>query len=228
MKYLRLLLFSVIFLIPFLDFGQKAFSRIEAEITIKEIDSTSRITTGKMFYDKNLGSIYYSIKFPTREVVVYTDSMIYRLNNDKVVENHKSATGLKFNIFNLVLNSQMEYYGLNSSSYELVNTKNDQDQIITTWKPKFKNKKYISGKIVMSQKNKLIFGLVSFHPDGSIISKQFFEDYTNVDGLMIPSKITQIAFINDKPEYKITTYKNLKVNNFDDQKNYSSEFYFSD
>jgi len=228
MKYLRLLLFSVIFLIPFLDFGQKAFSRIEAEITIKEIDSTSRITTGKMFYDKNLGSIYYSIKFPTREVVVYTDSMIYRLNNDKVVENHKSATGLKFNIFNLVLNSQMEYYGLNSSSYELVNTKNDQDQIITTWKPKFKNKKYISGKIVMSQKNKLIFGLVSFHPDGSIISKQFFEDYTNVDGLMIPSKITQIAFINDKSEYKITTYKNIKVNNFDDQKNYSSEFYFSD
>ena len=101
MKYLRLLIFSVIFLIPFLDFGQKAFSRIEAEITIKEIDSTSRITTGKMFYDKNLGSIYYSIKFPTREVVVYTDSMIYRLNNDKVVENHKSATGLKFNIFNL-------------------------------------------------------------------------------------------------------------------------------
>ena len=228
MKYLRLLLFSVIFLIPFLHFGQKVFSRIEAEITIKEIDSTSRITTGKMFYDKNLGSIYYSIKFPTREVVVYTDSMIYRVNNNKVVENHKSATGLKFNIFNLVLNSQMEYYGLNSSSYELVNTNNDQEQIITTWKPKFKNKKYNSGKIVMSQKNKLIFGLVSFHPDGSIISKQFFEDYTNVDGLMIPSKITQIAFINDKPEYKITTYKNIKVNNFDDQKNYSSEFYFSD
>ena len=228
MKYLRLLLFSVIFFIPLFHFGQKAFSRIEAEITIKEIDSTSRITTGKMYYDKNLGAIYYSIKFPNREVVVYTDSMIYRLNNDKVVENYKSATGLKFNIFNLVLNSQMEYYGLNSSSYELVNTKNDQDQIITTWEPKFKNKKYKSGEIVMSQKNKLIFGLVSFYPDGSVISKQFFEDYNNVDGLMIPSKITQIAFINDKPEYKITTYKNIKVNNFDDQKNYSSEFYFSD
>jgi hypothetical protein len=209
-------------------FGQKAFSRIEAEITIKEIDSTNRITTGKMFYDKNLGSIYYSIMFPNREVVVYTDSMIFRLNNDKVVENYKSATGLKFNIFNLVLNSQMEYYGLNSSSYKLINTKNEQDQIITTWEPKFKNKKYKSGKIIMSQKNKLIFGLVSFHPDGSVISKQFFEDYNNVDGLMIPSKITQIAFINDKPEYKITTYKNIKVNNFDDQKNYSSEFYFSD
>jgi len=228
MKLLKLVCFIHIVLGPLIFMSQKSYSRIEAEVTIKEIDSTSRITTGKMFYDKNLRAMYYSIMYPTREVVVYTDSMIYRLNNDKVVENHKSATGLKFNIFNLVLNSQMEYYGLNSSSYELVNTKNDQDQIITTWKPKFKNKKYISGKIVMSQKNKLIFGLVSFHPDGSIISKQFFEDYTNVDGLMIPSKITQIAFINDKSEYKITTYKNIKVNNFDDQKNYSSEFYFSD
>ena len=228
MQFLRLTLFSVVFLSPILYIGQKAFSRIESEITIKEIDSTSRITTGKMYYDKNLASMYYSINFPNREVLIYTDSMVYRLIDDKVVENYKSTTGLKFNIFNLVLNSQMEYYGLNSSSYELVKTKNDQDQIITTWEPKFKNKKYRSGKIIMSQKNKLIFGLVSFHPDGSIISKQFFEDYTNIDGLMIPSKITQIAFINDKPEYKITTYKNIKINNFDDQKNYSSEFYFSD
>ena len=228
MKFLRLTLFSVIFLSPLLYIGQKVFSRIESEITIKEIDSTSRITTGKMFYDKNLGAMYYSIKFPSNEVVVYTDSIIYRLVDAKVVENYKSTNGLKFNIFNLILNSQMEYYGLNTSSYELIKNKKDKDQIITTWEPKFKNKKYRSGKIIMSQKNKLIFGLVSFHPDGSVVSKQFFEDYTNVDGLMIPSKITQIAFINDKSEYKITTYKNIKVNNFDDQKNYSSEFYFSD
>jgi hypothetical protein len=228
MKFLRLILFSLIFLFPLFHISQKTYSRIEAEITIKEIDSTSRITTGKMFYDKNLGAMYYSIKFPTNEVVVYTDSLIYRLIDAKVVENYESTNGLKFNIFNLILNSQMEYYGLNTSSYELIKNKKDKDQIITTWEPKFKNKKYRSGKIIMSQKNKLIFGLVSFHPDGSVISKQFFEDYTNVDGLMIPSKITQIAFINDKSEYKITTYKNIKVNNFDDQKNYSSEFYFSD
>jgi hypothetical protein len=228
MKFLRLILFSLIFLFPIFHISQKTYSRIEAEITIKEIDSTSRITTGKMFYDKNLGAMYYSIKFPGNEVVVYTDSIIYRLIDAKVVENYESTNGLKFNIFNLILNSQMEYYGLNTSSYELIKNKKDKDQIITTWEPKFKNKKYRSGKIIMSQKNKLIFGLVSFHPDGSVISKQFFEDYTNVDGLMIPSKITQIAFINDKSEYKITTYKNIKVNNFDDQKNYSSEFYFSD
>ena len=228
MKFLRFIFFSLIFLGSYSLIGQKAYSRIEAEITIKEIDSSSRITTGKMYYDKNLGAIYYSIKYPSREVVVYTDTMIYKLSEGKVLQNHKSTNGLKFNIFNLVLNSQMEYYGLNSSSYELIKTKKDKDQIITIWEPKFKNKKYRSGKIIMSQKNKLIFGLVSFHPDGSIISKQFFEDYINIAGLMIPSKITQIALFKEKPEYKITTYKNIKVNNFDDQKYYSSEFYFSD
>ena len=228
MKFIKSIFILGLVLFPFFLLGQRAYSRIEAEITIKEIDSTSRITTGKMYYDKNLEAIYYSIKFPKKEIIAYTDSMIYKLNKGKIIENYQSSSGLKFNIFNLILNSQMEYYGLNASSYELVNTKNDSDQIITTWEPKFKNKKYRSGKIIMSQKNKLIFGLVSFHPDGSIISKQFFEDYNNIDGLMIPSKITQIAFINDKTEYKITTYKNIIVNNFDDQKNYSSEFYFSD
>ena len=227
MKFLRFIFFSLIFLTPLFHIGQKSYSRIEAEITIKEIDSTSRITTGKMYYDKNSGSMYYSINYPNREVVVYTDSMIYMLHDGKTIENYKSTNGLKFNIFNLVLNTQMEYYGLNSSSYELVKTKTDKDQIITTWEQKFKNKKYRSGKIIMSQKNKLIFGLVSFHPDGSIISKQFFEDYINIEGLMIPSKITQIALFKEKSEYKITTYKNIKVNNFDDQKHYSSEFYFS-
>ena len=227
MKLLKLVFFFQIVLGPLIFQSQKSYSRIEAEVTIKEIDSTSRITTGKMNYDKNLGSMYYSIKYPSREVIVYTDTMIYKLSEGKVMQNQKSTNGLKFNIFNLVLNSQMEYYGLNSSSYELIKTKKDKDQIITTWEPKFKNKKYRSGKIIMSQKNKLIFGLVSFHPDGSIISKQFFEDYINVDGLMIPSKITQIALFKEKPEYKITTYKNIKVNNFEDSKYYSSEFYFS-
>ncbi len=74
MQFLRLTLFSVVFLSPILYIGQKAFSRIESEITIKEIDSTNRITTGKMFYDKNLGAIYYSIK---DEKVLKLVSLLY-------------------------------------------------------------------------------------------------------------------------------------------------------
>ena len=47
MKFLRFIFFSLIFLGSYSLIGQKAYSRIEAEITIKEIDSSSRITTGK-------------------------------------------------------------------------------------------------------------------------------------------------------------------------------------
>ena len=123
MKLLKLVFFFLIVSGPLIFLSQKSYSRIEAEVTIKEIDSTSRITTGKMNYDKNLGAMYYSIKYPSREVIVYTDTMIYKLSEGKVMQNQKSTNGLKFNIFNLVLNSQMEYYGLNSSSYELIKTK---------------------------------------------------------------------------------------------------------
>ena len=103
MKLLKLVFFVQILLGPFMFLSQKSYSRIEAEVTIKEIDSTSRITTGKMNYDKNLGAMYYSIKYPSREVIVYTDTMIYKLSEGKVLQNQKITNGLKFNIFNLVL-----------------------------------------------------------------------------------------------------------------------------
>ena len=80
MKFLKFIFFTITILGSSSITGQKAYSRIEAEITIKEVDSSSRITTGKMFYDKNLGTMYYSIKYPNREVIVYTDTMIYKLS----------------------------------------------------------------------------------------------------------------------------------------------------
>jgi hypothetical protein len=45
-----------------------------------------------------------------------------------------------------------------------------------------------------------------------------------MDGLMIPQKVTQIGYFKSPTLYKITTYRNFKLNNFEDEKNYSYNF----
>ena len=130
---------------------------------------------------------------------------------------------IKHNLFNMVLENKMEYYGMRNSPYGLVNTVVEKDQIITTWEPP-KTKKSNKGIIKLSQKDKLIHGLISYDNKGEILAKQFFEDYLNIGGLMIPQKVTQIGYFESPTVYKITTYRNFKLNNFEDEKNYSYNF----
>lgn len=203
--------------------SQVEYSRIEAEFTIKEISENQSITVGKVFYDINIGEIYFQVHYPRKEILVYTDSFLCKIIDDKIVEKSTTSNYLKHNLFNMVLENKMEYYGMRNSPYGLVNTVAEKDQIITTWEPP-KTKKSNKGIIKLSQKDKLIHGLISYDNKGEILAKQFFEDYLNIGGLMIPQKVTQIGYFESPTVYKITTYRNFKLNNFEDEKNYSYNF----
>ena len=203
--------------------SQVEYSRIEAEFTIKEISDNQSITVGKIFYDINIGVIYFQVHYPRKEILVYTDSLLYKIIDDRIVEKKTTSNYLKHNLFNMVLDNKMEYYGMKESPYSLVNTILENDQIITTWEPP-KSKKNSRGLIKLSQKNKLVYGLISYDIKGDVLSKQFFEDYLNIGGLMMPQKLTQIGYFESPTIYKITTYRNFKLNNFDDEKNYSYNF----
>ena len=57
-------------------------------------------------------------------------------------------------------------------------------------------------------------------PSGEIVGKQFFEDYTVVDGLAFPKRMVKFTYFGDKQTTQITTFDNLKVNNLNEKKYY--------
>lgn len=189
--------------------------RIKSDFSIKENlpDGTSNLTMGTVYFDKNNKKIVYSISFPTKTLQVLTDSFFYELKANKLSEKKKATNLLQFSIFNLTLSSNLSNYGLNTNGiFKLTDVSKEDSLVISTWEPSTAKLKELTGKVLISQKRRLLYGLVFFDNKNNVLSKQFFTEYINVKGLNFPSQITQINYINGKEYYKVTTYKNIVVN----------------
>lgn len=189
--------------------------RIKSDFSIKENlpDGTSNLTMGTVYFDKNNKKIVYSISFPTKTLQVLTDSFFYELKANKLSEKKKATNLLQFSIFNLALSSNLSNYGLNTNGiFKLTDVSKEDSLVISTWEPSTAKLKELTGKVLISQKRRLLYGLVFFDNKNTVLSKQFFTEYMNVKGLNFPSQITQVNYINGKEYYKVTTYKNIVVN----------------
>ncbi len=203
--------------------GQQFF-RVKADFSIKETleNGKSNLTMGTVYFDKSSKRMVYQIKFPRKETLLITDSNLYRIQEGKIIEQKPAFNILNFSIYNLALSSKMSNFGLDgNTAFKLVNVEKEDSLIISTWRPSLENLKDITGDILISQKKKQLFGLVFFNKDGKLLSKQFFEEYKNFKGLEFPGNITQINYIDGKEYYKITTFKNVVVNDLNENTIYN-------
>ena len=177
---------------------------------------------GTVYFDKTAKRLVYQIKFPEKETLVLTDSFYYRYKDGKIIEQKKAVNILSFSIFNLALSSKMSNFGLDGNpAFKLVDVTKEDSLIISTWSPAVEKLKEITGNVLISQKKKQLFGLVFFDKDGKLLSKQFYEEYKNFKGLEFPGIITQINFLDGKEFYKITTFKNVVVNDMNENTIYN-------
>ena len=203
--------------------GQQFF-RVKADFSIKEIlpSGKSSLTMGTVYFDKTAKRLVYQIKFPQKETIVVNDSLFYHFVDGNIIEKKPSLNILSFSIFNLALSSKMSNFGLDGNpAFKLVDVTKEDSLIISTWSPAVEKLKEITGNVLISQKKKQLFGLVFFDKDGKLLSKQFFEEYKNFKGLEFPGIITQINFLDGKEFYKITTFKNVVVNDMNENTIYN-------
>ncbi len=203
--------------------GQQFF-RVKADFSIKETLPTgkSNLTVGTVYFDRISRRLVYKINFPQKETIVVNDSIFYRLLDGNIIEKKPSLNILNFSIYNLALSSKMSNFGLEGNQmFKLINVAKEDSLIISTWSPAIEKLKEITGNVLISQKKKQLFGLVFFDKDGKILSKQFYEEYKNFKGLEFPGTITQINFFEGKEFYKITTFKNVVVNDMNENTIYN-------
>ena len=215
-------LFFSVFLIHLSLFSQPyPYFRIEADFSIKEkTEGTSSLSLGHVFYDINTATIIYDIKFPEKERILITDSLIIRIKNNRIVSSTKSSNLVSFSIFNLALSGNFLNYGLMKTNYKISNIEKEKESVISTWTPP-KNMASKKGKIMLCQKNNSLNGIVSFAPDGKIISKQFFEEYQTFQNIRFPQKVVQIFYYDKSEGIKITTFKNVLLNNLNNNEIYN-------
>lgn len=202
------------------------FYRLKADFSIKSknYDGKAQLTMGKVFYDKTHKKIVYKITFPEKETWLSVDSLLYKIvaneQGEPQVFKQKIPGIAEFSIFHLAMNGQLSDFGLKKSNFRIEKVEREDNKVITTWLPPAR---YTSkmGKIMIANEQKKITGIIFFDTQNKILSKQFFNKYQNFDGLVFPTEIIQITYINGNKNRQITTYRNIAVNETGNDKIYN-------
>lgn len=208
-KFLWLILISLCFS----SFTQaQDFYRISGDFSIKSKDDSSfSLTRGSFYYDLNYRKVVYDLNFPGEEKWILSDSLIFRMRSDTLYEKTEGASIVEFSIFHLILNNKLHDYGLRESIYDLKEVEKKGDMVIYTWSPPLLMKSML-GEVLLSQKDKRLYGLVFLDKDGKVLRKQFFRNFENVNGLEFPTEIVDLVYVEGLEIVQKTNYKNIKVN----------------
>lgn len=216
----RHLLFNLLLLlIPLFSMGQKdIYYRVRAEFSVKEksSDGRSSLTMGKVYYDKARQRIVYDVLFPEKEIWLFTDSVMYTIKDDIAKKQPIVKGYIDFSIFNLSLNNNLKDYGLKNSIYELNKVEKDEDMVISEWTPKKEYAKII-GDVKVSIRGNQLYGVLVYDVNKKLIGKQIFSDYIKIGGFEFPGEIINFTYLENGEEItQITNYKNVKINNWDE------------
>jgi hypothetical protein len=212
-------LFILLLFTPVLVFSQN-FYRISGEFSIKgKTDNQATLIMGKFYYDKNEKKIIHQNLFPEKATWITSDTNLYKIVNNKLILRQTIPDLTLFSMYHMVLNNQLNNFGLEGSIFKLENVENENGLVISTWIPPKSMKKFY-GKILISTKDDNLFGIIFYDPQDVMLKKQFFEDYSVINGLAFPGTITEITYKDGKENYQVTTYKNIRVNDRNEEAMY--------
>lgn len=218
---IKILLFLSILLVGINASGQDYF-RMSTDFTIKikRAEGKSNLTKGKVFYDKYAKELIYDISFPDKEKWVVKDSRIYKIKSENVYFTEEIPSFNEFTIFHLALNSNLEYFGIKKANFAIEKVEKKGDMVISYWSVPAQLQHMVSS-IALARKNNQLYSVVIIGQDNQIISKQFFQDYINIEGFEFPGTVVQIFYNEDRTEnYQVMEFKNIVLNDSENDADY--------
>lgn len=219
-KYHRILFLLLLF--SFSITNAQKYYRIQGDYSIKTkmANGNSQLVVGKFFYDRNIKKLLYVNSFPSRETWVSIDTSVYCIVDNKIKSRTTSPPLSQFSMFHLALTSQINNYGLKNTKFRIGKVEKQKDMVISTWLPPMQYVKHF-GKVLISNKNNKLFGIVFLDQKDGVIRKQFFNNYQNIHGLEFPMEIIDITYIGGNENYQVTTYKNIEIDKLSEEHLYN-------
>jgi hypothetical protein len=218
----KILLSLILLVFAFTQIKSQQFFRIKTDYSIKYKDPQGKevLQMGVVYYDIHSKIIVMRNGFPVKEIIAQKDTLIYQIRNNYVLSKSRAYSIVELSIFHLALTGELEDYGLKKAGYQLSAVKEDKGLLLTTWLPP-ENLKENYGKILISTKNKQLFGIVFLDTNEKIIAKHFFRNYTNINGFVFPMEVLRITISDDKEIYNLTNYSKMIINDTNQEEYYN-------
>jgi hypothetical protein len=188
--------------------------RLHAGFSIKQTDGDKgQLVTGQVFFDKKIQKLCYKIDFPEHGFWVQKDTLSYEFGVDThLVKITTTAFNPAFSVFQLILNDDFDDLGLKKLGFKPANIEKIDSTVIVEWAPDKKWEKKL-GKVLISSIHKKINAVVYFSPSGEVLSKEQYNKPVLMAGRWIPTQIISVIPTNNgKDKIKITTLRNIKIN----------------
>ena len=220
---MRILLAFFIGVVGFDLRAQTIADRIEADYSIKEIapDGKESLIVGKVYFDGINKTLTHSQKFPAENLFVFKDSTVLLVYEDSVMRGSSSALSIELSIYNLLVENSLNDFGLQRKGFQMDALTKEEDKVISDWSlPGAEN----AGKIRITQKSGQVEGVIFYDPLGKPLVQQYFRDYSQGSGVSFPMKIYEITNTPLGQNKKITTHRNIKINDFSDEDDFYDLF----
>ncbi len=216
-----LFLLTISIVLPNFLIGQHYF-RLRADFSIKEkfSDGKMSLTMGSVLYDRTYKKLVYHVTFPAKEDWVIVDTVFNRIVANKLVNRQFVPMLPSSTIFEFALQNKLDNFGLEQSLYTLSNVERDGTMVITTWLPDKRMQKAF-GKVVVSKQGGKVVGIAFYTPKNELIKKQIFKGFLKSNGVEFPSEIVEVLYKLSGKETKISTFKNLRINELKDDALYN-------
>ncbi|MFM2284533.1 MAG: hypothetical protein RLZZ543_29 [Bacteroidota bacterium] len=178
------------------------------------------LTMGSVLYDRTSKKLVYHVTFPEKEDWVIMDTVFNRIVNNKLVNRQFIPMLPSSTMFEFALQNNLNNFGLENSSYTINKVDREGDMVITTWLP---DKRYakVFGKVIVSKRAGKIVGVAFYSPKNELVKKQIFKGFLKSSGIEFPSEIYEVLYKEKGKETKISTYKNLRINEMKDDALYN-------
>jgi hypothetical protein len=164
--------------------------------------------------------LVYHVTFPEKEDWVIVDTVFNRIVNGKLVTRQAVPMLPSSTIFEFALQNNLNNFGLEKSYYTLNKVEKSGDMVLSTWLPDKRMAK-VTGKIIVSKKDGRLVGVAFYTPKNELVKKQIFKGYLKVSGIEFPSEIIETLYKLGGKETKISTFKNLRINELKDDTLYN-------
>ena len=198
------------------------YFRINADFTvkIKNSDGQLNLTKGKVFYDKNYKELIYEISFPQNEKWLIKDTSLVIFRKDTLYKRTSIPSINEFTVFHLALNSNLNDFGLKNSIYKINKVEKKKDLVLSYWKIPDQATTTLD-HVIIAKRNNRLESVIMIGAKSRILSKQFYKNYEKIGAFEFPLQIVQILYDeNNKENYQITDFKNIKINDLTNNKLY--------
>lgn len=195
---------------------QSSLQKLSFNVTIRTLFNGKSVTAeGSVYYAPTSGLMVTKMHSPMNQVVILTsDGQMknYDPSSNKVIFSQGSEFSSKNSFIYSFLSGNTTDMGLSSDGYNIIDTKNDDGTIVSTWSaPTDRNVE--ADKVEIAFKEYLPIYMGFMNAGGEIIQKTYYSNYQNLSYIRMPFTITEITYFSENDSSIIQRkYDNVKLN----------------